>query len=196
MDYKTYNLVVVDIQPEYQKFFGFSVYNFIKWVNNTQFKSIHWFFNGPDLGYGSEMELQNWLTDVCGLEQDKLYDINFYDKGYAFFRSCIDRHISDKEIIHLIRFMLAKGVDDSRDMDKDFWDDFEKQYNYFQSSIRRLLDKADDLVNIPELLGYIKNRISGNSLLVGGAKTECLKEVELCFRILGKTYKKEPKWIY
>lgn len=195
MEYNSYNLIVVDIQSEYRKYFGFSVYDFLQLINDNEFKSIHWLFNGPYMEMSGELELQQWLLDY-GLDEDKLIDIHFYDKGYADFKTPMDRSINDKHIINLIKFLIVNRIDDAKDMDKEFWDLFYKQYGSAYDDLKLLKQNTENLVTLPELLDYVKNKISGNSILVGGKLNEGIKEVELCFRLLGKTYKRDNKWIY
>lgn len=116
---------------------------------------------------------------------DKVLDYaDFFDKGYAFFRYCMDENIDDDEIISLIKFMIEKNINDSRDLNAEFWDDFSARYNH--GEIRDLLEFSSDMINIPDLMDYIK--YFNNVILLGGGITECLKEVELAFMALNKPY--------
>lgn len=66
----------------------------------------------------------------------------------------------------------------------EFWDDFSARYNH--GEIRDLLEFSSDMINIPDLMDYIK--YFNNVILLGGGITECLKEVELAFMALNKPY--------
>jgi hypothetical protein len=124
-----------------------------------------------------------WLIEN-DLQEEALDRIKFYDKGYAFFRYCMDSSIDEEQIVHLIKFMKANNVNDSRDMDKNKWRAFIKQYG--SKDIKDLLQHSGDMIHIPDLM----DELSGysNILITGGGINECLKEVELALDALDKKY--------
>jgi len=197
------NLVVVDIQPEYEKSFTFKTSDFVDYLINSDYDEIYYLYNGKDtLDMIGEDELKDWLIQNS-IYSDEIYEklnkINFYDKGYAFFRYCIDEGISDDDIIALIKFMIEKNINDSRELNKEFWDEFIYRYKDYldlnPQDVRNLLEFSEDAVNIPDLMDYLK-KIKGEITLVGGGLEECLKEVIIALKVLNKEYKLDSKWTY
>ena len=180
------HLVVVDIQPEYKDYFNFDSFKFINFLNENyeKFSNITFLYNGADtLGMISESDYKMWLIEN-GLEEEVLDYIDFYDKGYAFFRYCMDEGVDDEQISNLVKFMMENNINDSRDIDEDMWKAFVSQYG--DEDLRDLMEHADDMIHIPDLIDEVKNYT--NVVLTGGGINECLKEVEIAFSALNKPY--------
>lgn len=187
------NLVVVDIQPEYMGGINF-LGEFVEFLNDNydEISSITFLYNGYDtLGMVREDDYKMWWVDY-GLDESIVYESRFYDKGYAFFRYCIDSDIDDDTTTNLVRMMIEKDIDNSRKLDEEFWDEFIERYG--DNDVRELLEFADDCINIPDLMEYLSNY--NNIVLVGGGIDECLKEVEIALNALVKPYTTIPKFIY
>jgi hypothetical protein len=198
------NLVVVDIQPEYEDAFGFKAYEFVEHLFNADYDNIFYLYNGHDtLDMVTEDELKNWIAENSDGDYDSAYEkmdyIRFYDKGYAFFRYCIDEGFANDEIVSLVKFMVERDVNDSRELDEDFWNDFVDKYkediNLSPLSVRELLEFSDDMINIPDLMDFLK-MIRGDITLIGGGVDECLKEVIIALEALDKPYNVDHKWTY
>lgn len=174
-------LINVDIQPEYESAIHF-LPQWVKFLNKTN-ASIIFLYNGDQMGMISESEYVHWLFQL-GVKERVLNSAQFYDKGYAYFRYCIDSAINEDEIVSLIKFMIHKNINDSRDLDEEFWDDFVETYPY--EDIRDLLEFSDDMINIPDLMDFLKYK--NNIVLTGGGIYECLKEVEIALMALDKSY--------
>lgn len=181
------NLISVDVQPAYQDYFGFDARTYGQMVNQNfgALNSMTFLFNGPDLGFPSEEEYHWWLIEECGIEEQITASAYFYDKGYAFFRYCMDSGIDDDELVDFIKFMISHDINDSRDIDEEMWASFKAEYGY--ETIQDLLEPAEDMINIPDLMEFLKN-YSGRLMLCGGGINECLKEVELALMVLDKPY--------
>ena len=113
------NLISVDIQPEYENYLGFKIFSFTKFINDNieNMNSITLLYNGADtLGMVSETDYKMWLVEN-GLEEENLNYVKFYDKGYAFFRYCMDEGIEEQEIVNLVKYMINHQINDSRDID-------------------------------------------------------------------------------
>jgi hypothetical protein len=188
------HLVVVDIQPEYRDGFdnmGMELAQFIN-ENIGHLNRLTFLYNGADtLGMIELGEYQNWWYDQ-GLDEDIAFNAEYYDKGYAFFRYCMDEGIDEEQIIHLIKHMMDNDVNDSRDLEVEFWNSFIERYG--AEDIRELVEFSDDCVNIPDLMDELRNY--GNILICGGAINECLKEVEIALNALGKPYSKLDEYTY
>jgi hypothetical protein len=187
------NLIVVDIQPEYSSYINF-LPSFVDFLNSNHenMSSITFLYNGYDtLGMINEGDYKMWWMDQ-GLDEEVIDSSYFYDKGYAFFRYCIDSNIDDEHIVGLVKIMIEKNVNDTRDLDNDFWDYYIERYG--NKDVRELLEFSDDCINIPDLMDYLSSY--DNITLCGGGINECLKEVEIALNALDKKYTTIPKFLY
>ena len=189
------NLISVDIQSEYQDGFGFSPWDFGTMINGSyeNLNSLTFLFNGPDLGYGSEDDYKWWLIEECEIEESVITGSRFYDKGYAFFRFCMDEGIDDDELVDFIKFMITHDINDSRDIDEEMWRQFMTEYGY--QDIQDLLEPAQDMINIPEVMDFLRP-YNGRLMLCGGGIDQCLKEVELALMVLQKPYNVLTQFTY
>lgn len=191
------NLISVDIQPEYQDYLGFDKLRFGEMINNSfeNLNSLTFLFNGPDMGFGSEEEYRWWLIEDCGVEEEITAAAYMYDKGYAFFRYCMDEGIDEDEIVGLIQYMISHDINDSRDIDEEMWNNYMIETGADESEVRDLLETADDMINIPDLMDFLK-RYNGKLWLCGGGINECLKEVEIALLALRKPYNVLTQYTY
>lgn len=185
-------IINVDIQPEYQSGFSHFTNEWINFLNKSYKKNkIVFLFNGPELGMISESEYINWLFEE-GISEDVIDNARFFDKGYAFFRFCMDEGVDEDQIINLIKFMIENDINDSREMDEDFWVEFVDLYG--NEDIKDLMEFSDDCIWIPNLMDFLKN--FSNIILTGGGVDECLKEVEIALKTLDKNYEILNKFTY
>lgn len=190
------DLIVVDIQPEYQNGFTFNIYSFFEFLNENyqNMKSLTFLFNGADtLGMIDQSSYINWMFEN-ELDEEVINGATFYDKGYAFFRYCMDSGIGDEDVADLVKFMVKHDINDSRDMDEEMWGLFMKEYNVDQSEVRDLLEHSDDMINIPDLMDFLQRY--NNIVLCGGGINECLKEVEIALMASDKQYKVFTNYTY
>jgi hypothetical protein len=179
-------IINVDIQPEYQSYISF-IDEWVNFINQSaENNRIIFLYNGQDtLGMVSESDYINWLHDL-GIDEDVINNAIFYDKGYAFFRYCMDNSIDEDAIVDLVKYMLTNDINDSRDIDEDMWNDFMNTTDHSRQDVRDLLENADDLINIPDLMDFLQNK--NNITLTGGGINQCLKEVEIALLALDKPY--------
>lgn len=179
-------IINVDIQPEYKK----SIYFLMEWVKfinkSSKNNDIIFLYNGKDtLGMINEYDYKYWLIEL-GIKKKVIYESTFYDKGYAFFRYCMDSGIGEDNIVDLVKYMIRHDINDSRDIDEDMWDNYMEETNHSQQDVRDLLENAGDMINIPDLMSFLKRY--SNIVLTGGGISECLKEVEIALLGLNKKY--------
>lgn len=199
-----------DIQPEYMKWINdnFHIEDYKNWLNENykEFNTIIFLYNGHDtIGTLTEEEYIEWLYNL-EFEEELLNKIIFYDKGYGFFRSCMDNLINQKVIIELVKFMWKNNIRDIQEwkfdkekMTEEKWDNFhEIIYNIDDSldsgEIHEYLTDTQELFYLPDLMDLLKNY--NNILLTGGGLNECLKEVEICLLALDKKYELYDKWLF
>lgn len=180
-------IINVDIQPEYEKWITFDLSDWVNFINTSAGQNrIVFLYNGEDtMGMVSKGEYQMWLMEL-GVDENIINNAIFYDKGYAFFRYCMDNSIDENDVAELVRFMISHNINDSRDIDEEMWKQFMKTTNNSLDNIRGLLENADDMISIPDLMDFIKNL--PNVVLTGGGINECLKEVEIALLALNKPF--------
>jgi hypothetical protein len=190
------NIINVDIQPEYEDGFGHFLNKWVKFINkNSELNNIIFLYNGEYSGTIdiSEDEYKDWLIG-CGIKESVIESAIFYDKGYAFFRTCMDAGIDEQAIVDLVKYMIEHDITDSRDIDTDMWDDYMEETDHTADDVRDLLEEAGDMINIPELMDFLKR--FRNIVLTGGGITACLKEVEIALMVLGKRYEILEEYTY
>jgi len=191
------NFISVDIQPEYESYITFNLDSFIMFLNKNidVMNSLTFLYNGQDtLGMVSEAGYRDWLYEN-GLQEEVLDSARFYDKGYAFFRYCMDEGIEEEETVNLVKYMIQNNINDSRDIDEEMWNGFMTEYGYDSSAVRDLLEAASDMINIPDLMDYLQ-RFGGKLVICGGGINECFKEVEIALTALGKNYNVLTEYTY
>lgn len=193
--FKDKNIISVDIQPEYEKYITFDLNEWVEFINeNSNYNNIIFLYNGEDtLGMVSEQDYKYWLFEL-GMNEDVLDNAKFYDKGYAYFRYCMDNSIDIDNIVDLIKFMIKNDITDSRDINKDMWEKFMIETNHSKQDVRDLLENADDMINIPDLMDFLSEY--SDIVLMGGGIDECLKEVEIALLSLDKTYNTIENFVY
>ena len=180
------HLIVVDVQPEYEPYMNEMQYELFEYINThiNELAGLTFLYNGEDtMGMVSESDYRMWLVEN-GLDENIAYEATLYDKGYAFFRNCMDRGGDDEELVNLVRFMRSNDINDSRELDEEFWKHFVEEYG--SENIRELMEDSEDCINIPDLMDELESL--NNIMLVGGGINECLKEVELALDALDKNY--------
>jgi len=189
--------ISVDIQPEYESSFGFKTYQFTSFLSEiyVSVNRILFLYNGADtLGMISENDYKIWLMEN-ELSEEILESAVFYDKGYAFFRYCMDSGIDEDSVANFVRFMYENDIRDSRDLDRSVWAKYLRQYRRTdKKEIYDLLKTSGDSVHIPDLMDFLKRY--NDIVLTGGGVNECLKEVEIALKALNKPYSVYSKFTY
>ena len=188
-------IINVDIQPEYKNYITFNLKDWVNFINRSATSNnIIFLYNGQEtLGMIDEYSFKDWLFDL-GIKENVIENSTFYDKGYAFFRYCMDNSIGEQNIVDLIKYMIRHNVDDSRDINEDMWNDYMKETNHTRSDVRELLENAGDMINIPDLMYFLGDY--SNIVLTGGGINECLKEVEIALLSLDKKYNILSQFVY
>ncbi len=187
------HLVVVDIQPEYESYIGF-IPSFVGFLNENydSLSNLTFLYNGNDtLGMIEEYDYKMWWLDH-GLDEHIVDSAKFYDKGYTFFRYCMDSDVDEEDTTELVRYMIEKGVNDSRDLDEEFWNEFVERFG--KENVRELLEFSGDCINIPDLMSELEDY--RDVVLCGGGIKECLKEVEISLNALGTPFTVLTKYTY
>lgn len=160
-------LIVVDVQPSYKQYISFSMPRFVQFM--SQYNRVLVLFNGPDMGMENQEEILDFYSQN-GLEEDDFYKLQFFEKGYAFFRDLLDACWAREDLIKIIRYLISHNLYDIRQLKED---DLERL---------DISDLTQDILNdhgfyIPELKRILP--AWNGSDLCGGGFQECLNEVML-----------------
>lgn len=148
------NLMIVDIQPAYNKHCLYILGRMKRILK--EYKKIVVFYNDEEIGGDSEENLKLYYYD-SGIPERTIDRMQFVPKQYGFFRGWMDTGVSDSDIIEVAKKMIKLGKYDSRDIKHNI-------YNH-------------DCIYIPDIeMNQFKRR---NWDLIGGSITECLYEIEL-----------------
>jgi hypothetical protein len=177
-------LVVVDVQPSYDRFFD--VKDYIKLLDESvgRYSSIVYLFNGEELGMESESEIYEWLY-TNGLSEEKLGRIQFYEKNYGWFRELMD-DVDEDELLTVIEHMRDHNLTDASDIDD--WSEIDTP------EVERMISDGYNLSVPDELFDYL-DRFNDIDL-VGGKDTECLREVEIILTAMGKRFDTLERYVY
>jgi len=185
------NLVVVDIQPEYQHVFGFELSELRSYLNSTK-KSITFLYNGEDLGMNNETDYREWLRRVVKVKGSVLSRARFFEKGYAFFRSLIDCGYSQEECVQLAQYMLELDHTDSRDITEEQWVTYLERGG--SEDVAQMLKKGE-VFFIPPVMDELK-ALTGDIELIGGGENECLLEILIAFDAMEMDYELNRDFVY
>lgn len=179
-------IVVVDVQPSYDKWISFSVYDMCEYLNDST-GDILVFYVGKEysgITNDSKHDVINYYIDH-GLDEEVLDRMEFIDKGYGFFRSWMDIGIDEDDILDVLRYMKKNRINDSRDIDEEFFEEtWPDIYEYFEDNISMPDFDERDL------------RSYNNCVLIGGGRNECLAEIEIAFDLFKIKYRTNRKYIY
>jgi len=187
-------LVIIDVQPAYDKWCSNIVPNIIEWIHTNRPPKVIFYFNGEDVGIEDTKEdVMQYFIDH-GLDENAAHNITYYEKSYAYIRNWMDADIPTHMIISTLRYMFMNRINDSSDLSEDDFkkiipDDFEYYYD----------DLTTDSIYLPHDIE--NSQIAElNSLrkfyMGGGGKNECLKEIQIFANTLNVKYKLVEKLIY
>jgi len=192
-------LIVVDVQPLYEEAIEakFDVDKFVDFVSRSN--NVLYFYNGPDT-IGSEDSpdvITNWLHEKLYVLEDvdlNEHNIEFYDKGYSFFRDWMDAGVSDNGMKIALRHMYMNRIHDSRDISVDDWKKILPEKDF--RAIGHAIEDGGLTIWTPDIsISDLKNEWD-NSLLCGGGMNECLKEIQILMSIFNIKYTLVDKFIY
>ncbi len=185
------NLIVVDVQPEYEGNTPFDIGDLLRAA--AGYNHVLFLYNGPDLGMIDEGSLKNYYLEKLDWDEEAFNDLmsgaSFFDKGYGFFRDVMDSSICfpRQDIIKIVKYMIDNDHRDIRDLREEDIDTL---------GISDLLydDLEDYGFYVPDLEEELP-RWSGSDI-AGGARNECLAEVEILGSALGLSFNQVNDFIY
>lgn len=187
--------IVVDVQPEYCKKVSNTCLKIIDFVNK-QTGPILMFVNAEQQGltYDKISTIKEYWED-SGFNPNNWNRVEIVDKGYGYFRSWMDSGVEPKTIIKVIREMYRQRVTDSRDLfQKGYDDSYEDLMTQLIGQEPTSTQLHDPIIVEWTSIAQLK-RFNG-SYIVGGARNECLREVELLMNAFNIKYKRIDSLVY
>ena len=185
------SVILVDFQPAYGEGGGHeyvtAIQRAVRYINKKQ-PDVTAFFNGADVGILDTKEEVLWHYMEHGLNEDLAHLFTFKEKSYAWLRNWMDEGVDHALIIKVVRYMVMHDINDSRMINDEAWvrlvgEDFQ----YY--------DDREMGIFIPDVNIATLKTLSG-SLLGGGYKHQCLKEMQLFMNAFNIKYKLVQDWIY
>lgn len=184
-----HTLVSVDIQPAYDTHCRRILPQYIEFLNSYK-GNIVCFYNGPQAGLDDTQQTVASYYYENGLAEEKLDQIIWKEKYYAFFRNWMDLGVDRDSMIKAIRFMVLNRIHDSREVPREQW-----QLMFKQDSLALNVALHDDEIHIPDV-SIAELKTWQGCYLCGGAANECLSEFRLLFEAFNINYKLVKSLIY
>lgn len=191
-------IIVVDIQPAYEEANPALFRQAVKFVCERKGKVLM-FVNAE-----KDMYTSDTLSEILYWWQEKAEEFDLeidwdrfelFDKGYGYLRNWMDDGVAEDAIIATIRELYRQRLSDSQDLNLK---DLEKR-SKSDSKCKLIIDAIDRMKGEPLTVEWVNlaqlKRFSG-AYLLGGARTECLKEIELMMNAFNIRYKRVNKLIY
>ena len=210
-------VIVVDVQPEYSGMNDgdeSSVFPQIINFVNKQTGPVLMFVNAEDQGLSGDTIQdikQYWDDTICPEEERYIHDeetddyiensncprINWQrfsiaDKGYGYFRSWMDHGIEPATIIATIRELYQQKKSDSRELQFPAFNQRTPQQSLIMGAMQEM---EDDPISVNWTSVSQLKRFNG-AYIVGGARDQCLREVELLMNAFNIKYKRIDSLIY
>ena len=174
-------LLIVDLQNAYRSHMAKDLVEKVR-QKSAEFSEVYYLWDtlsGNDLY--SEIP-EEWMED------EEFYNqLNLITKEYGFFRSLMDLGLDadDELLLKLLSFMSKHNVYDCREIL-----DQEELYSLFKEEFKKTslmeINLNDYPVSLPLDLMEELEKLPSNIYLVGGGRNECLKEVYILLKHMGK----------
>lgn len=191
---KSRSVIVVDVQPEYSGMLDGAenpvMEEIIEFVNNQTGKVLM-FVNAEQSGMsGDSISDVQLYWEESGFDPKNWSRVTIVDKGYGYFRSWMDQGISESIIIKVIRLLYQHRVNDSRDI-FDSNPDLLKEIAGYEFEEWMLEEGITvEWTSVKQLKDF------SGSYIVGGARDQCLREVELLMNAFNIKYKRIDSLVY
>jgi hypothetical protein len=192
-------VVMVDIQPAYTPVE--THYEYLEDVVHFLVKQrapVLAYVNADETGLTYDnigddiIPMWNNLFMDAGYNRDQLIaameDVQWVDKGYGYLRGWMDSGVPAKHIIATIRAMYNQKVYDSRDL---FGGDEEKRLEFLTPIADSINSEPETLIDDALSVGWVavdQLRKYNNCYIIGGAREQCLAEVQLLMNAFNIRY--------
>ena len=193
---RAHPVIVVDVQPEYSGMNDGdenSVFTeIINFVNN-QTGPVLMFVNAEDQGLsGDTIQSIKEYWDDSGFAPENWRRVQIVDKGYGYLRSWMDSGIEPATIIATIRELYQQRKTDSRELQFPASNRRTPQQSLIMGAMQEM---EDDPISVNWTSVAQLKRFTG-AYIVGGARDQCLREVELLMNAFNIRYKRIDSLVY
>jgi hypothetical protein len=168
----TGSTIVIDVQPAYSSYIDFAP-QLMKYLNKQ--KQILMLVNSDEEGFTEDS-----IPDIKTYWEENGFsnwnNVKLIDKGYGYLRGWMDQGVSEAVIIKTIREMYKQRITDSRDLFENSNNPAEDFAKFIGPEFQDWM--IDEAIHVEWVPVKLLKSFSG-SYITGGAKNECLKEVEL-----------------
>jgi len=193
---RAHPVIVVDVQPEYsgmndgdENSVFTEIINFV----NQQTGPVLMFVNAEDQGLsGDTIQSIKEYWDDSGFAPENWRRVQIADKGYGYLRSWMDSGIEPATIIATIRELYAQKKTDSRELQFPASNRRTPQQSLIMGAMQEM---EDDPISVNWTSIAQLKRFSG-AYIVGGARDQCLREVELLMNAFNIRYKRIDSLVY
>jgi len=186
-------LIIVDIQPIYNKGMPFTIEQFAKSLKNFKGEVLY-FYNGVGMGLDKGLDIVYWymasLNDYSDKLRNRLRDVTWIEKGYGFFRDSIDDGFSHEEVKTVFNFLTKNQYWASDEASDEEIDKLE-----ITGKLKELLKNEKHVISVPNFDFEILKKYNG-ATIVGGGENQCLLEIIILMDAMGLSYKKFEEFIY
>ena len=193
---RAHPVIVVDVQPEYsgmndgdENSVFTEIINFV----NQQTGPVLMFVNAEDQGLsGDTVQSIREYWDDSGFSPENWRRVQIADKGYGYLRSWMDSGIEPATIIATIRELYQQRKTDSRELQFPASNRRTPQQSLIMGAMQEM---EDDPISVNWTSIAQLKRFSG-AYIVGGARDQCLREVELLMNAFNIRYKRIDSLVY
>jgi hypothetical protein len=181
------NILVVDVQPSYDKWCKQVAPKICNLLNSQSGKMVV-MFNDEEMTGDTLDDVYNYYVEY-GLNPELIEEgkIKFVEKQYAFLRGWMDNGVSDHNIILALRAMLTQRKYDSRDLDFSI---------VFPENEVEKMENMTDIIFFPDYINVAFLRNLSPFYMCGGGRRECLREIELICNAFNIRFKRLQNLIY
>jgi len=186
-------LIVVDIQPQYTKGFGFTPEQFA--LSLKKFKGdIIYFYNGTLMNLDKEHDIKNWIKNSANdfsEEMDEFLNrIIWVEKGYGFIRD-LDNNVAEEYIQAILLYLM-----NNYHFSTDELTDEDIQNMELPDKIKTELKNEDIVIALPNFDFNILKDFDGATIIGGAEDKQCLWEIMVLMNTLGLSYNRYEKLIF
>lgn len=177
-------LVIVDVQPGYDEDKNYGCENILhqtlEKINSTD-QRIICFYVGPELGGDSKDDVMFYYLKN-GIDEFKLSKIHFIEKDFGFLRNWMDIGINEDVIINTVAYMKANNLNNTDNFSEQDW----QMATCGEHKKNPILQQ--EMINFPYFHHKVFDKPEIDNIeIIGGGRFECLLEIDLYLKGLGKT---------
>ena len=189
--YDSRDLLIINIQPSMSGRLKFKIEDFGAWLNNVgdEFDNIHFFYNGENK-QDNPVTITKWYENEGGINDGIISQSQNIQALASYFDGLLDSNYTDDEIVLVGKYLLSRNYDKVSNMTPD-----ELQQLTISSQFKEDLSKNKYKFAIPHELYRDLNEMS-RPIVVGGLGHDCMRMIELSFKIINKNYEKLEDWVF